>query len=592
MSDVSWIPRIGDEFGGYRLVSLIGHGGMSIVYRAEHIGLERTVALKLLSPQLSDDADFRERFQRESKVAASLEHPNIIPIYEAGDADGVFYIAMRYVDGADLKTRLKENGPPEAHEVVSLVAQVAAALEAAHSKGLIHRDVKPANILIAVGAGVERSDHVYLSDFGVAKNTGAAGLTKTGLFVGTAEYASPEQIEGKELDGRADIYSLGCVAYEAFTGTPTYEKESEVAMMYAHLLEPPPKLSERRPDLGPAVDDVIAKAVAKSRDDRYARPSEFAVALRQAVGAAASGAPVEATPGGSETILAGSALATPAASAATAPPAAPAEPATPAAPASPPVEPTPPSTAAPGGGGSNRRRLAVGGAILAALVAAGILIPLLALSGGKSSSEGTAGTTPAATSAPAATSTAATPGTTTVGQVAAASLLSVLAPSQVTKECTAQDAPAGGAVETEVCASSPTDPTSEPNRFQFSFYPGSRDLLRAYGRELARARGAATLVKCGSAPAGERAWIHPTGKRGGRFFCYQDAGGAFVIVWTHEKLGSPDHVDMLGTATEPGRAPTIVGGWWNSLNDSIGKCRPKVSEELCLSTITRIAGTP
>jgi hypothetical protein len=147
-------------------------------------------------------------------------------------------------------------------------------------------------------------------------------------------------------------------------------------------------------------------------------------------------------------------------------------------------------------------------------------------------------------------------------------------------------------VETDVCASSPTDPTSEPNRFQFSFYPGSRDLLRAYGRELARARGAATLVKCGSAPAGERAWTHPTGKRGGRFFCYQDASGAFVIVWTHEKLGSQDHVDMLGTATEPGRAPTIVGGWWNSLNDSIGKCRPKVSEELCLSTITRIAGAP
>ena len=283
MSDVSWIPRIGEEFAGYRLVSLLGHGGMSIVYRAEHIGLERTVALKLLSPQLSDDEDFRERFQRESKVAASLEHPNIIPIYEAGGENGVFYIAMRYVDGADLKTRLKESGQLEAQQVVSFVAQVAAALEAAHAKGLIHRDVKPANILIAPGAGVEGSDHVYLSDFGVAKNTGAAGLTKTGLFVGTAEYASPEQIEGKELDGRADIYSLGCVAYEALTGAPTYEKDSEVAMMYAHLLEPPPKLSERRPDLGFAVDEVIAKAVAKSRDDRYARPSEFALALRQAV---------------------------------------------------------------------------------------------------------------------------------------------------------------------------------------------------------------------------------------------------------------------------------------------------------------------
>ena len=536
MSDVSWIPRIGDEFAGYRLVSLLGHGGMSIVYRAEHIALERTVALKLLSPRLSDDEDFRERFQRESKVAASLEHPNIIPIYEAGGENGVFYIAMRYVDGADLKTRLKESGRLEAQQVVSFVAQVAAALEAAHARGLIHRDVKPANILIAPGAGLEGSDHVYLSDFGVAKNTGAAGLTKTGLFVGTAEYASPEQIEGKELDGRADIYSLGCVTYEALTGAPTYEKESEVAMMYAHLLEPPPKLSERRPDLGFPVDEVIAKAVAKSRDDRYARPSEFALALRQAVGANA--------PVGPETILAGSALTAPAA-----PAEKPAEPEpTPTEP-----EPTPQPTAAAAAGASNRRKLIAGGGILAVIVAAGVLIPLLALSGGKSSSPETA----------AARSTGAiTAGTPTVAPEAA-SLLSVVAPSQVTKECTAQSAPANGAVETFVCVSAPTDPTSVPNAFRFSFYPRAQALLRAYGQEFTRARGAGnTLVKCGSAPAGERAWIHPTGKRGGRFFCHQDAKGNFVIVWTHEKLGSTDHVDMLGTATEPGRAPPSRGRGW------------------------------
>jgi serine/threonine-protein kinase len=306
VSDVHWIPRIGDEYAGYRLVSLIGHGGMSIVYKAEHIKLERTVALKLLSPQLSEDEDFRERFQRESKVAAALEHPNIIPIYEAGDENGVFYIAMRYVDGADLKTRLKQDGPLDAAQVASLVSQVAAALEAAHEKGLIHRDVKPANILIAVGAGVEGSDHAYLSDFGVAKNTAAAGFTKTGLFVGTADYASPEQIEGRELDGRADVYSLGCVTYEALTATPTYEKDSEVAMMYAHLLEPPPKLTEKRPDLSPEVDEVIAKAVAKSKEDRYARPTDFAVALKQAVAAGAVGAAAAAPqPGGGETVLAG-----------------------------------------------------------------------------------------------------------------------------------------------------------------------------------------------------------------------------------------------------------------------------------------------
>ena len=565
MSDVAWIPRIGDEFAGYRLVSLIGHGGMSIVYKAEHIGLERTVALKLLSPQLSEDEGFRERFQRESKVAAALEHPNIIPIYEAGDDNEVFYIAMRYVEGADLKTRLKEDGPLDTQQLVSLISQVAAALEAAHEKGLIHRDVKPANILIARGAGMEGSDHAYLSDFGVAKNTAAAGFTKTGLFVGTADYASPEQIEGKPLDGRADIYSLGCVTYEALTATPTYAKDSEVAMMYAHLLEPPPRLTEKRPDLPPEIDDVIAKAVAKSKEDRYARPTDFAVALRQAVGTATSGAAAAAPkPGAGETVLAG------------APPAA-APPAQAEKPAEPPAEPPPPGTAT--GGDHNRRKLLIGGGILAVILAA-VLIPLLAFSGG-SSSDNASGTT-------SSTTTPQGGGGGSTGNPTG--LLAVLAPSQVAKECTPQKTPAKDAVETNVCVSAPTDPTSQPDQFQISFYRSSQSLLHAYGQELEAGKG--SIVKCGSAPAGERPWIHPTGKRGGRFFCFLDKKGNFVIVWTHEKLGSDDHVDTLGTATEPGRAPTIIGGWWGSLNDAIGKCRPTISQELCLDTISRLTGSP
>jgi tRNA A-37 threonylcarbamoyl transferase component Bud32 len=591
VSDVNWIPRIGDEFAGYRLVSLIGHGGMSIVYRAEHIGLERTVALKLLSPQLSEDEDFRERFQRESKVAAALEHPNIIPIYEAGEENGVLYIAMRYVDGADLKTRLKQSGPLEEHEVAALVSQVAAALEAAHGKGLIHRDVKPANILIAAGAGIEGSDHAYLSDFGVVKNTAAAGFTKTGLFVGTADYASPEQIEGKPLDARADIYSLGCVTYEALTATPTYEKDSEVAMMYAHLLEPPPRLTEKRPDLPPEVDEVIAKAVAKSKEDRYERPTDFAVALKQAVGGgAASGvSAVVAQPGAGETVLAGASVVGRAEAEEHAeqsaqpssdePPAQPSdEPPGQSPPAEPPAQSPPGAT---GAGGSNRRKLLIGGGILAA-VAAAVLIAVLMSSGGNSSS--TPGTT--------TTTTAAQGGGTGAGTTPA-TLLSVLAPSQVAKECTRQNNPAQNALETNLCVSAPTDPTSQPDQFQFSFYRSSQALLRAYGKELRQARATdAELVGCGSAPPGERGWRHPTGKRGGRFFCFLDKKGNFVIAWTHEKLGSDDHVDMLGTATEPGRAPTIVGGWWNSLNDSIGKCRPTISQELCLDTIARITGTP
>ncbi|HZO61365.1 MAG TPA: serine/threonine-protein kinase [Gaiellaceae bacterium] len=570
MSDVTWIPRIGDEFAGYRLVSLIGHGGMSIVYRAEHIGLERSVALKLLSPQLSEDADFRERFQRESKVAAALEHPNIIPIYEAGEEQGVLYIAMRYVEGADLKSRLKQGGPLEAPQLAALISQVAAALEAAHEKGLIHRDVKPANILIAVGAGVEGADHAYLSDFGVAKNTAAAGVTKTGLFVGTADYASPEQIEGKPLDGRADIYSLGCVAYEALTATPTYAKDSEVAMMYAHLLEPPPKLTEKRPDLPGEVDEVIAKAVAKSKEDRYARPMEFAIALRQAFAgtSAPAAAAVAPQPGAGETVLAGAPPAGGQAQAQAAPPAAP----PPAA-----AETAPAGTG--GGGGANRKKMLVGGAILAAAIAA-VLIAVFAIGGGKSSSDKGTDTTAATT----------TTGGGGGGSGTATTLLAVLAPTQVTKECTAQNTRAPDAVETDLCVSAPTDPTSQPDQFQLSFYRSSQALLHAYGQELKKGKG--SLTKCGSAAAGERPWIHPTGKRGGRFFCYQDPKGNFVLVWTHEKLGSDDHVDMLGWAQEPGRAPTIVGGWWSSLNDSIGKCRPKISQELCLDTISRITGSP
>jgi serine/threonine-protein kinase len=585
VSDVNWIPRIGDEFAGYRLVSLIGHGGMSIVYRAEHIGLERTVALKLLSPQVSEDEDFRERFQRESKVAAALEHPNIIPIYEAGEENGVLYIAMRYVEGADLKSRLKHGGPLEEHQVVVLISQVAAALEAAHDKGLVHRDVKPANILIAAGAGVEGSDHAYLSDFGVVKNTAAAGFTKTGLFVGTADYASPEQIEGKPLDARADIYALGCVTYEALTATPTYEKDSEVAMMYAHLLEPPPKLTEKRPDLPPEVDEVVAKAVAKSKEDRYERPTEFALALKQAVGAgAASGvSAVVAQPGAGGTVLAGASVVGRAQAEKQAEPPAQSPPAQSPPAQSPPAQ-SPPAESPPartGAGDGNRRKLLLAGGILAVVLAA-VLIPLLAFSGGESSSAER--TTP--------TTTAAQSGGTT-GGARPATLLSALAPSQVAKECTPQSPRAKDALETNLCVSAPTDPTSQPDQFQFSFYRSSQALLHAYGRVLEQARGTnGAVVGCGSAPPGERAWLHPTGKRGGRFFCYQDKKGNFVIVWTHEKLGSDDHVDMLGSATEPGRAPTIVGGWWNSLNDSIGKCRPTISKELCLNTISRITGSP
>ena len=246
---MSWVPRIGEDFAGYRLESMLGHGGMSIVYLAEHGALGRKVALKLLSPQLGDDESFRERFTRESRLAASLDHPNIIPIYEASESDGVFFIAMRYVRGADLRELIKA-GPLDPHRTVSIIDQTANALTTAHANGLIHRDIKPGNILIDRGAGHDGSDHVYLTDFGVAKQVESpSGLTTTGMFVGTADYAAPEQIEGASLDGRADVYALGCVVYECLTGTAAFEKDSAVSLMYAHLLEPPPAVTAKRADL-------------------------------------------------------------------------------------------------------------------------------------------------------------------------------------------------------------------------------------------------------------------------------------------------------------------------------------------------------
>jgi len=560
MGGVGWIPRIGDEFAGYRLVALIGHGGMSIVYRAEHIGLGRTVALKLLSPELSEDGSFRERFERESRIAAALEHPNVIPIYEAGEQDGVLYIAMRYVEGADLKTRLRRDGPLQAEQAASLIAQVAAALEAAHQRELVHRDVKPANILVADAAGIGGAAHIYLSDFGVAKSSTGSALTRTGLFVGTADYASPEQIEGKQLDGRADVYSLGCVAYEALTAAPVYEKDSEVAMMYAHLLEPPPKVTDRRPDLPPKVDDTIAKAAAKSRDDRYSTATGFAAAFKEALGAA----PVAATPptpvGAAETVLA------------------------PSPPAGTTAEGGAAAAATEGGGGRpgriSRRTWLVAAAV-AVLAGLAILLGVL-LTGGNGSSSAESATTATTT----ATTTAAGGG----GGAAAANLLAVLAPTQIAKVCKQAEHPSSGALETDACTSPPNAPVSDPNTFQLSFYPGSQAMLTAYNDVLATAKSGSGLAKCGTNPAGVQFWVHATGKLGGRRFCFIDKSGNYVVVWTHEKRGSDDHVDMLGTATDPGRAPTLFASWWTPLKDFIGKCRPLVGQDVCLDTIEKITG--
>ena len=285
-------PRIGTVFAGYRIEALRGRGGMSVVYRAENPRLGNVVALKLLSPELAEDESFRERFVRESRTAASMAHPNIVPIYDAGDAEGVLYIAMRYVEGPDLKALVKEPELLPPVRVLRIGGQVASALDAAHARGLIHRDVKPANILLEVGA--EGEDHAYLADFGLTKHVDShSGITGSGQFVGTIDYMAPEQIEGREVDARADLYALGCVLYECLAGSPPYTRETEVAILWAHMRDEPPMVSTIRPDLPTEIDDVLAKALAKDPDQRYESCGELVDDLRAALGEP-SPRPVEA----------------------------------------------------------------------------------------------------------------------------------------------------------------------------------------------------------------------------------------------------------------------------------------------------------
>ncbi len=276
--------RAGSVLAGYRLVTQVGSGGMAVVFRARDERLNRLVALKILTPALALDSDFRARFIAESRAAAAVDDPYIIPIYEAGEADGVLFIAMRFVPGGDLRRMLEQDGalPPE--RVAGFISPVASALDAAHRVGLVHRDVKPANILVDAREG--RPDHVYLSDFGVSKAMASAGLTSPGYFVGTPDYSAPEQIEGRPVDGRTDQYALACVAFQLLSGALPYQEDDATAVLQAHLSAPPPSVTSRRPDLPGGVDQVLARAMAKDPGQRYASCLEFADALREALGSA------------------------------------------------------------------------------------------------------------------------------------------------------------------------------------------------------------------------------------------------------------------------------------------------------------------
>jgi serine/threonine-protein kinase len=279
----------GDVIAGYRLDELVGRGGMGVVFRATHIALERQGAVKLIAPELALNEEFRMRFQRESRLAASIDHPNVIPIFDAGEEDGQLYVAMRFVDGTDLAALVASRDGLSPEEAVDVIAQVGAALDAAHRRGLVHRDVKPGNVLLESGPS---GAHAYLTDFGLVKAVGAASgvLTRTGQWLGTPDFAAPEQIHGRDVDARTDVYSLGCMLYHAVAGKPPFEGDTEVAKIFAHLSKAPPALTEAAPEAPAALDDVIRTALEKDPDARYPSAGELVSAAKRAL---ATPAPAE-----------------------------------------------------------------------------------------------------------------------------------------------------------------------------------------------------------------------------------------------------------------------------------------------------------
>src|SRR4051795_2438788 len=266
--------KIGTIFAGYRIEGVLGRGGMGVVYLAEQPELGRRVAIKVIAPALASDPDYLQRFKRESRLAAAIEHPNAIPIYEAGVADEEMpYLVMRYVEGEDLSSLIRREGRLDTRRAAAIVDQIAGALDEAHARGLVHRDVKPANVIVESRRGTE---HAYLTDFGLTREMDASsGVTATGRWVGTIDYASPEQIKGGPVDARCDVYALGCVLFTSLAGRLPFERDEDVAKLYAHVSEPPPAASSVVDGVPPEVDRVISRAMAKDPDYRFPSAGDF-----------------------------------------------------------------------------------------------------------------------------------------------------------------------------------------------------------------------------------------------------------------------------------------------------------------------------
>lgn len=272
----------GTCFDDYELVELIGEGGMGRVYRAQQVSLERAVAIKIIRPEVAGQPDFRARFAQEARVAAAVDHPHVVSVHRAGEHKGKPYLVMQWIEGTDLRSLLTEHGPLEPGRACGLVLQIASALDAIHRHGLLHRDVKPANILVRRVGG---RDHAYLTDFGVARAgaAGSSGLTRTGYAVGTAGYTAPELVRGEEGDGRADLYGLSCVLFEALAGERPFRAPNDDALRWAHASDPRPTVSSRNRYLGTRFDALTARGMAISPSERFASGQDFAMALEAAL---------------------------------------------------------------------------------------------------------------------------------------------------------------------------------------------------------------------------------------------------------------------------------------------------------------------
>jgi serine/threonine protein kinase len=271
----------GSTIAGYEVESVVGSGGIGVLYRARQLRLDRPVALKLVEPEVAGDPLVRERLRREARTVAALDHPNVVPLYEAGEENGTVYIVTRWVDGTELGSLIRRDGPLQARRAARIAAQIASALEVAHEKGLIHRDVKPSNVIVTA------EDHAYITDFGLTKRAQSlSGFTAAGQMLGTIDYVAPEQIEGGEAGARGDVYGLACVLYEMLAGGAPFAGESGgMAKMWAHLNAEPPSVRQQRPDVPAELDELIRRGLAKRPDDRPTAAG-FGTGALEAVGEA------------------------------------------------------------------------------------------------------------------------------------------------------------------------------------------------------------------------------------------------------------------------------------------------------------------